>query len=385
MVRSKEMDKAARFDHLVQKRKVKRVWSWRLLSGPYRAMFGGKAGQDALLSRVMDHVDHQRWGPAGEDALELGRLAERSGDNGLMRKAARILRRLDHPQQSWELFSKSMLVPGKPEWDGSSLAGKTIVVERREGDIAIFLQFASLLQPLAREAGRCIVLAEPRVAPLYRRSFPDLDVRIEGTSGPIERADCYASFETLAMHAAKHSPAGTWAFHPLLPEMETAAALRKRYEGELGCSPIGIAWGSLNKTKSLPSLQDWSVLLRQLPAGVLSLQYGDVTPTLQWFAANIPHPVLHDDSVNQLVDLDLFAAQLASLDLVVTVSNTGAHLAGALGVPCLLVFGDEFQLSWPAFGSNVATYPSMEIIRRAERPWADVFAEIASKIAVRGA
>ena len=383
MARSRELNKAVRFDHLVRKNRSKRVWSWRLFAVPYRALFGGKDRRDVLLSRLMDHVGHGRWEAAGEEALELGLLAERDGDKGLMRKAARILRRLDHPQRSWELFSASMQVPGKSEWDGSPLKGKTIVVERREGDLAIFLQFAPLLQPIAQEADRCIVFVEPRIAPLYRRSFPTLDVRVEVASKSVEPADCYASFETLAMHASRRSPTGTWPFHPLRPDMEAAEALRERYKSDLGRLPVGIAWGSLNANKSLPALHDWTVLLNRLPASVLSLQYGDVRRALQCLASDVRHPVLHDDSVDQLADLDRFAAQLASLDLVVTISNTGAHLTAALGVPCLLVLGDEFQLSWPATGKHIPAYPSMEIIRMHGRPWADVFAEIASKVAAR--
>jgi ADP-heptose:LPS heptosyltransferase len=43
--------------------------------------------------------------------------------------------------------------------------------------------------------------------------------------------------------------------------------------------------------------------------------------------------VIVDAGVDPTSDLDGLAALIASLDLVITVSNTTAHLAGALGIP----------------------------------------------------
>lgn len=90
-----------------------------------------------------------------------------------------------------------------------------------------------------------------------------------------------------------------------------------------------------------------------------------------------------DDGVDQIVDLDGFAAQVAAMDLVVTIDNTTAHLAGALGVPVwlLLPFGPDWR--WGAEGSGSVWYPGMRVFRQTRRgDWGSVVAEVAEALRV---
>ena len=55
--------------------------------------------------------------------------------------------------------------------------------------------------------------------------------------------------------------------------------------------------------------------------------------------------------------MDRFAAQLGALDAVVTISNTGAHLAGAMGIPTCLIRDDWFRRAWPVLSDRTPWYP----------------------------
>jgi hypothetical protein len=57
------------------------------------------------------------------------------------------------------------------------------------------------------------------------------------------------------------------------------------------------------------------------------------------------------------------------------VSNTGAHLAGALGAPMLLVLGDNFKRSWPVAAETTPYYPSARLIWKRRRDWEAVMEE----------
>ena len=59
----------------------------------------------------------------------------------------------------------------QPRWDGSLLAGKTIVVHAEQGDGDEVL-FASCFQDIIEQAGKTILVCEPRLAKLFARSFP---------------------------------------------------------------------------------------------------------------------------------------------------------------------------------------------------------------------
>ncbi|RTM06234.1 MAG: hypothetical protein EKK31_14410 [Hyphomicrobiales bacterium] len=330
-------------------------------------------------TRLMEEsIERRDWPVARDHALALGELGERLGDAGLLKKAGRALRRLHGGNRTWQLIAMSKRVPGRPEWDGSDLAGRTLLIDRRAGDLAIFFQFASLIGPAVAAADRCIVFVEPRLAPLYRRTYPALDVRIEGEEdlGAV-KADVFSGFETLATHFWPDDQAARAPFVPLRPDRELVAELRGKYL-DRGPGPlIGFAWGSLNKSKDLPALEDWRTLLGQLPGQLVSLQYGDVAPALSEFERHAPGRIVHDASVDQLSDMDRFAAQIAALDMVVTISNTGANLAGALGVPSIIMLDDGFRLSWPAFGETVAAYPSVRLIRKGGRAWTSALQEAA--------
>ncbi|RWO85098.1 MAG: hypothetical protein EOS18_01570 [Mesorhizobium sp.] len=334
------------------------------------------------ISLMTQSVERRDWERARDYALALGLLGEQLGDRGLVKKAGRALRRLDGGNRTWQFIASSKQVPDRPEWDGSDLAGRTLVVDRREGDLAIFLQFASLLGPVVAAAHRCIVFVEPRLAPLYRRTHPALDVRLEREAEVTSvNGDVFAGFETLATHFWPDDPAARAPFVPLEPDRRLVAELRSTYLGRGPGPLIGFAWGSLNKAKDLPALDDWRALLGSLPGRFVSMQYGDVGPALSEFERWAPGRIIHDASVDQLSDMDRFAAQIAALDAVVTISNTGANLAGALGVPTVVLLDDGFRLSWPAFGETVATYPNVRLVRKGGRAWAAAMREAGGRVA----
>ena len=103
---------------------------------------------------------------------------------------------------------------------------------------------------------------------------------------------------------------------------------------------VGISWKSFNnkyaEQKSL-SLDNLLYLFRFSNVDIFNLQYGDVVTEVEKFN--------HNNNVNlvNLRNIDLFndflkvASLLKNLNLLITVSNSTAHLAGALGVKTLLI------------------------------------------------
>ena len=67
-------------------------------------------------------------------------------------------------------------------------------------------------------------------------------------------------------------------------------------------------------------------------------------------------------------------AQTAAMDCVVTISNTTAHTAGALGIPCALLLPKHTGRHWYWFRTETdqcAWYPSVTVFEvDPERDWA---------------
>ena len=54
---------------------------------------------------------------------------------------------------------------------------------------------------------------------------------------------------------------------------------------------------------------------------------------------------------------------------VLTISNTTAHLAGALGIPCVVVLDDDSVTTWPDHQEQSPFYPNTRLIRRRGGDW----------------
>jgi len=80
-------------------------------------------------------------------------------------------------------------------------------------------------------------------------------------------------------------------------------------------------------------LQDFEGLLRNPDFRFVDLQYGETSADRSSVAVDCGVQVLHLDDIDNTNDIDGLAALISACDAVITVSNTTAHLAGALGRP----------------------------------------------------
>jgi ADP-heptose:LPS heptosyltransferase len=118
----------------------------------------------------------------------------------------------------------------------------------------------------------------------------------------------------------------------------------------------------------------------------VSLQYGTVGQQISAATRELGVTILEDPAIDQLRDVDGFAAQVAAMDHVVTVSSTAAHVAGALGRPgtVLLPAGRGLKWHWMTDRPDTPWYPSLTLLRqRAPENWDDVINDCAGRLAAR--
>ena len=132
-----------------------------------------------------------------------------------------------------------------------------------------------------------------------------------------------------------------------------------------------------------------SMALRELAplAGIpglrfIDLQYGDTAEERTRFEEETGTAIIDDEDVDQMADLDAFAAQVAAMDLVISVSNTTVHLAGALGVPAWVMLNTVPLPFWLLEGEDSPWYPSARLFRQSQAgEWADVIGRIGEALA----
>lgn len=267
-----------------------------------------------------------------------------------------------------------------PLWTGEAVpSGLLLWGEQGVGDEILF---AGLL-PEAIRAGSPITLdCDPRLRPLFARSFPQIQVissaaqaRDSGTPG--------LSPPAFGAHLPTGSLPGIFRATPadfartgsayLKPALVERDRFRACYQD--GRLLVGLAWQTNSQRKG----RFRSILLKTLTplfelAGIrwISLQYGDFDH-LDEQVAEAKAPLHIDRTVDQFADIDRFAAQIAAMDRVVTIDNSTAHLAGALGVPVELMLPFASDWRWLKDRADSPWYPTLRLFRQPQQgEWGSV-------------
>lgn len=256
-----------------------------------------------------------------------------------------------------------------PRWNGDPLGAGRLLLWGEQG-VGDEIQFASMIPDLVRAGQHVVLDCDPRLKPLFQRSFPRIEVRCCDD----------APVETLPGIAA-HLPTGSLPRLYRVSELNFSdspspylkadparrAAFRERYYD--GRKLVGLAWRTTNaKTgqRRSVSLAQLAPLFALPDVRWISLQYGDFD-ALEAQAEAAEAPLRIDRDVDQMRDMDGFAAQIAAMDRVICIDNSTAHLAGALGVPVWTMLPFAADWRWMMGRSYSPWYPSLRLFRQPRR------------------
>lgn len=291
----------------------------------------------------------------------------------------------------WQLPEHSQEVERFPQapWPGLAPGsrGEGLLVVWGEQGLGDQILFLGMLPSLLARVADVAVAVEPRLVPLVARSFPQ--VQAVPLNDPV--LDRPAQFQA-PLSALGPVFRGGWddfadTRSPYLQaDPQRVQVLRARL-GNGERPVVGLSWNSHNPRlmaqKSLPLLQ-WGPIL-QLPGHrFVDLQYGDTTAERAAAMDVLGADVEHLDDVDNTADIDALAALVCACDVVVTVSNTTAHLAAALGRPVLLMLPRARGLLWywQDQGERNPWYPSVRIFRQTQAgEWGDVLRQVADALA----
>ena len=266
-----------------------------------------------------------------------------------------------------------------PRWHGCDLASKTILVWAEQG-IGDQIMFASVLHLLAQKSQRVVVGIEPRLVAIFQRSFPSIaffsqfdlpDLCVLGHS-----IDYQIPIASLGQHFLNTETTFPKQQSYLIPCSEKVQQFEHRYKQLADGRPlIGISWQGGNKGKESRniSLKQWADLIAMRNFCFINLQYGDVIDEINEFTAATGIPIYSDGQVDSSKDLDDFFAQVAAMDLVVSIANSTAHIAGSLGKPALIFLPHVPDWRWMLNRTDSLWYPEITLLRQSrEGSWSDV-------------
>jgi predicted TPR repeat methyltransferase len=268
-----------------------------------------------------------------------------------------------------------------PAWDGSPLAGRTLLVRWEQG-LGDTLQFVRYVKVLT-DAGEKVVASVQRelVALLAQSGFKNL----VSEGDPLPACDAQAMLLSLPylMHTTLETIPAPIPY--LSADSRLVEPWRARLATTAGRCKVGICWQGNPRSphepyRSMPLVQ-FEPLARVEGVQLVSLQKGfgseQVAAVANRFAV-VDWTAEMDAGGDAFLDT---AALASGLDLIVTSDTAIAHLAGALGCQVWVALPHSADARWLVDRGDCPWYPTMRLFRqRRAGDWAGVFEEIRSAL-----
>jgi Flp pilus assembly protein TadD len=276
-------------------------------------------------------------------------------------------------EYEWRPSREDMVSRSFPQlmWDGSPLKGKRLLVCAEQG-VGDEIMFASCLPEIIDQAERCIIESDARLVPLFRRSFPRAQVieRQDREKYPpdLPRADCHIPMGSLPRFLRPDIESFPRQPSYLIPDNSRVSEWRKRYGGIGNGLKVGISWRGGSRPDVIRArsigLEQWTELFSISGINFIKLQYGDCSEELRMAKESLGGIIYDWEDANPLVDLDGFAAQIAALDLVISVDNATVHMAGASGTPVWVLLPFNCDWRWMNEREDTPWYRTVRLYRQ---------------------
>jgi cytochrome c-type biogenesis protein CcmH/NrfG len=269
----------------------------------------------------------------------------------------------------WKCRGGSLPRPGfaQPRWDGAPFRNRTLLLYAEQG-LGDAIQFIRYLPMVAERGGRIVLECQPPVQRLFQNFVQTIggDCRIVCQGEALPQFDIQCPLLSLPL-IFKTTLSTIPSRRPyLFPEPERIGQWQKRLEASGSDLKVGLAWAGSpgfkrDRYRSL-SLDRLAPLADVLRVSFFSLQKGPA-------ASEARHPPPGMKLVDWTDEFTHFNddALIASLDLVISVDTSVAHLAGALGRPTWVLLCLAADWRWMLHRTDSPWYPSIRLFRQTSR------------------
>jgi Tfp pilus assembly protein PilF len=288
----------------------------------------------------------------------------------------------------------------RPRWvPGDDLAAKRLLVIGEQGlgdEVLLANTLPDVIDDLGPD-GHLTIAVEPRLVPLFQRSFPSATVGAHQTGSLGGRAIRLVPFVEDQASLDSWIPVGSLLRHYrpdvdafpkrerfLTPNPGRVAHWRKVLQSAPAGPKVGLLWKSAVNANArhrfYSPFEQWAPVLAQEDVCFVNLQYGDCAAELEFVRRELGVEIWQPPGIDLKQDLDDVAALCSAMDLVIGSSNATMNLAAACGAPSWLI---TVPGAWPRLGTDrYPWYPQMRVFAtKAYGEWDGVMSEVAEALA----
>jgi tetratricopeptide (TPR) repeat protein len=299
------------------------------------------------------------------------------------------LLRLGRFHEGWPYYDSRFELLNPPNratppkmWEGEDVGGKSVMIWTEQG-IGDEILYASMIGDMVKRSGRCVIECSQRLVPIFARSFPGVAVAgweySQRPASPTETIDVQIAAGSLGRYLRPDFASFPRQKSFLRADPAATAKLRSAYEARAnGRRIVGLAWRSKNETigpAKSARLVNLAPILTTPGIFFVNMQYGDCDGEIKEVRETLGVEIHQDPAVDALENLDAAFSQAAAMDLVITSSNSAAHIAGAQGAPVWIMLPHAKGVLWYWFAhrADCPWYPSARLFRTptetVSEPW----------------
>jgi tetratricopeptide (TPR) repeat protein len=250
-------------------------------------------------------------------------------------------------------FMSILLQRFAPDWDGCVPEKPLLVLPEQGLGDQIF--YGGMLSDLEQAGIEALVCVDGRIVDIFSRSFPNLmfatPTQVVSLNGDQSLFGAQTAIASMGRWLRRESEDFKKIKSPFLHFDQARSAALRLVLKQPNRLLVGVSWQSVNANHGARKSCGLDDLLPILH-----------TPQLKEKTGIDIRRIAHID--NKL-DIDGLAALIGACDVVVTVSNTTAHLAAALGKPTLVLLPWHTPLwYWHLNSTDSPWYPSTVLLRQ---------------------
>jgi tetratricopeptide (TPR) repeat protein len=255
----------------------------------------------------------------------------------------------------------------KPRWDGLPRDNRLLIwAEQGIGDQILH---GSMLRDLEKYPQAKILSVDRKLVSIFKRLFPSFQVIDKNEEFPDEFYDEQIPIGSLGQFLRPDIQSFNFPNSKFLPPSERShldSRLEKYFGGKINC---GISWKSnrakLGQNKSI-SLDELVPILKIGSLNFINLQYGDVKNEILTINPQLETPIQIVEEVDLYDDIEGLKSIIDACDIVITTSNTTAHLAGMSGKETLLFLpmGNSRFWYWHDIDGVSLWYPTIRVFKQ---------------------